>query len=225
MRTSLALAATAITLSTSACYLEIHDEFPDGLRGDLTLRYDFEGKRCDDAGVSRIRVQLTGQRFGERYDDDYSCSGYAWGVTFENLREDTYTVLIEGRDGMGSVLYQSNNQEVEVYGGTHQEYTLRAYSAGGALTLYWTFDGTGSCGAVDEVRVTLTDPDGFIYDDARYPCSYGGVVYDDLVEGLWRLGLDGLADDGRLLYAADPQNVVVIGAADNIYTIDLGAVR
>ena len=64
-----------------------------------------------------------------------------------------------------------------------------------------------------------------IYDDARYPCSYGGVVYDDLVEGLWRLGLDGLADDGRLLYAADPQNVVVIGAADNIYTIDLGAVR
>ena len=41
------VAATAITLSTSACYLEIHDEFPDGLRGDLTLR----GKYKDDSGI------------------------------------------------------------------------------------------------------------------------------------------------------------------------------
>jgi hypothetical protein len=225
MRTPLATAVTAIALLSSACYVELHDDLPDGYRGDLTVRYTFDGLRCDDAGVHRIAVRLDGESYGETYRDEVSCSAFTWGITFEDLREDTYRVHIEGRDAMGAVLYQADDVRVDVRWGTHQEYTVEVPGAGGSLTLYWTLDGAGSCGAVDDVRVTLKDPDGFIYDDARYPCSYGGVVYDGLIEGLWRLSLDGLAADGRLLATAGPQNVVVIGSADNVYTLDLSAVR
>ena len=224
MRTSLALAATAFALTGSACYVELNDPY-DADRGDLTLRYRFDGLRCDDAGVHRISVRLDGERYGETYRDDVSCAGFAWGITLEDLQQDTYRVQIEGRDAMGTVLYRVQGARVEVRWATHQEYDVEVPSAGGSLTLYWTFDGSGACGAVQDVRVTLEDPDGFVYDDARYLCEYGGVAYDGLIQGLWRLTLDGLDGMDRLVATAGPQNVVVIGAADNIYTLDLGSVR
>lgn len=224
MRTSLVVAVTAFALTGSACYVELNDS-PDFDRGDITLRYRFDGQRCDDAGVHRISVRLDGERYGETYRDDVSCAGFTWGITLEDLREDTYRVQIEGRDAMGTVLYRVQGTRVEVRWATHQEYDVEVPSAGGSLTVHWTFEGSGSCGAVADVRVTLEDPDGFVYDDARYPCGYGGVVYDGLIQGLWRLSLDGLDGMGRLISAAGPQNVVVIGSADNIYTLDLDSVR
>lgn len=95
----------------------------------------------------------------------------------------------------------------------------------GDLGLYWTFDGFGGCGVVEEVRVTLLDPDGFIYDDALYDCDYEGVVYEDLDEGFWSVDLDGIDRYGRVQYRSGPQTVDVIGEAHNDYTIDLGIAR
>lgn len=95
----------------------------------------------------------------------------------------------------------------------------------GDLGLYWTFDGFGACGGVEDVRVTLVDPDGFVYDDALYPCDYEGVVYEELDEGFWSVELDGIDRYGRVQYRSGVQTVDIIGNANNDYTIDLGVAR
>ncbi len=229
MRSLHALALTTALLGTSACYVEVVDN--DGppshaWTGDLTLRYDFDGLRCDEAGVHRIAIRLDGRRTGEVYRDNIDCDDYAHGVTIEYLSEDSYDVSLEGRDAQGVLLYAlESSTAVQVVAGAHQEYDLRIVSQGSGLTLYWTFEGLGSCGIVDEVQVQLTDPDGFIFDDSRYPCEYGGVSYDAMMEGLWALDIDGVAADGRVHYRAAPRNLVIIEGANNDYTIDLDSYR
>lgn len=226
MRTAHALALSLPLLVGTGCYLEI-DDGPVGYRtGDLTLRYSFGGAYCLDAGVHRIAVRLEGQRRGEVYRDSFSCARYEDGVTFEGLREDTYDVEIEGRDANGGLLYLlDSGRSVEVIWGSHQEYDVEVPDTGGALGVYWTFDGEGRCGEVYDVRVELYDSDGFVYDDALYPCDYGGVIYDVLAHGVWTVYLDGLDAMGRSVYRSGSRNVVVIRGAQNDYTIDLSSMR
>lgn len=223
MRNTHALALALPLAFATGCYVEVHDTDPPGYRtGDLTLRYDFEGRSCLSAGVHRISVRLDGLDHGEVLRDSFDCARYEAGVTFEGLREDTYEVRIEGRDVSGALVYSLEEPRlVDVVWASHREYDVAVPGTGGALTLYWTFEGWGGCGEVDELRVRLTDPDGYVYDDARYACDFGGVTYDVLAHGIWQVSLDGLDRFGRVLYRAGPRNVVVIGGASNEYTIDL----
>lgn len=222
MRHSQLLALVLPVALTSACYVEVHDDdFPGYRTGDLTLRYDFDGRSCTNAGVDRISVRLDGRDHGEVIRDSFDCALYEVGVTFEGLREDTYSVSIEARDLSGAVLYSLEGRSVDVDWGTHQEYDLDVGGTGGSLTLYWTFEGWDGCPDVDELRIQLIDPDGFVYDEAGYACDFGGVTYDGLSHGVWRIGMDGLDRFGRVLYRAAPRNLVVIRGADNVYTVDL----
>lgn len=226
MRKQHLLALLLPAVFATGCYVEYYDEpAPSRARtGDLTLRYTFSSSECLAVGVHRIAVRLDGVFTNEVLRESLDCAGYAAGVTFEGLREDTYRVAIEARDANGGLLFAlEDGVEVDVVWGTHQEYELDVPSTGGALTVFWTFDGSGFCGAVDEVRVRLADNDGFVFDDARYDCAYGGIIYDVLAHGVWSVSLDGLDGMGRVIYRAPERNVVVIRGAQNDYTIDLGA--
>lgn len=229
MRTLQALAVTTALFATSGCYLEVVDDgpsYPSFTRGDLTLRYAFDGRTCQQAGVDRIALRLDGTRTSEVYRDNVACDAFVHGITIEDLREDTYQVSIEARDTYGTLLYSlASARQVEVIAGVHQEYDVALSSPGGTLTVYWTFDGFGGCGTVHQLRVQLVDPDGFIFDDADYSCDFGGVSYDGLSEGLWNLRLDGIAMDGRVLFRSEPRNLVVIRGANNDYTVDLSSYR
>ena len=94
--------------------------------------------------------------------------------------------------------------------------------ARGDLGIYWTFDGGYyDCGAVDEVRVTLFDPYGYEYDDSRYGCAIGGLVYEEVDEGWWTIELTGYDRYGRILYASDTVDVFVNAFAHNDFDIDM----
>jgi hypothetical protein len=92
--------------------------------------------------------------------------------------------------------------------------------ARGDLSVVWTFDGYYDCGPVDEVRVTLTDPDGVIYDDSRYSCAVEGIIYEQVDEGWWTIDLIAVDRYGRVLYGG-VADLFVNGNAFNEYDIDL----
>src|SRR5688572_32862956 len=71
-----------------------------------------------------------------------------------------------------------------------------------ALTMYWTFEGSGACLDVVDVHVTLRDPYGDVYDDDFYPCGLDGLVYDDIIYGEWDVELTALDEDDFILYDA-----------------------
>ena len=92
--------------------------------------------------------------------------------------------------------------------------------ARGDLSLLWTFDGYADCGAVDEVRVELIDPEGYVYDDSRYGCAIGGLIYEEVDEGWWTIQLTALDRYGYVLYAGSA-DLYVNGNSFNEYDIDL----
>jgi hypothetical protein len=93
----------------------------------------------------------------------------------------------------------------------------------GDLSLYWTFDGFTGCGSVRDVRAIVYDADGILYDDSVYSCVFEGASYTDVIEGNWTVELYGLDGGGRVIYESTSRRVLVIGNADNQFTIDLGA--
>ena len=93
--------------------------------------------------------------------------------------------------------------------------------ARGDLGIYWTFDGYYDCGVVDEVRVTLIDPYGYEYDDSRYGCAIGGLVYEEVDEGWWTIELTGYDRYGRITYGSGPVDVYVNAFAHNEFDIDM----
>jgi|SRR5687768_1609918 len=92
--------------------------------------------------------------------------------------------------------------------------------ARGDLSVLWTFDGYADCGSVDEVRITLIDPEGYVYDDSRYGCAIGGLIYEQLDEGWWTIDLSGIDRYGYVLYSGSA-DLFVNGNAFNEYDIDL----
>lgn len=223
MRIPAITAILTAALGSSACYVTVDDTRPHARTGDLTLRYSFDGRDCIAAGVDRIAIDVRGIVSRDRYTDTLSCSSFVDGVTIENLIEDEYEVTIEGRTFSGDLLYSLDRRTIGVVAYTHQEYDFDLFGSTGSLTVYWTFDGYGDCGMVDDVRVRLIDPEGFVYDDARYNCEYGGIVYDVLSSGRWRITLEGMSFGGRVLYRMADHDIEVIPSASNEYTIDLGA--
>ncbi len=94
----------------------------------------------------------------------------------------------------------------------------------GDLSVFWTFDGFSGCGSVRDVRAIVLDRDGTLYDDSMYSCAFEGATYTNVVEGTWTVELYGLDGAGRAIYESTARRVLVIGNADNQFTIDLGAV-
>ena len=221
MRSQLAIFGLLPLVIGTGCQVYV-DDGPRTRLGDLTIRYTFDHADCDQAGVDRIRVDIRGIDEGDGYFDTVSCSSYRFGITIENLREDRYEVTVEGLSRQGDVLYSNPTTDVvDVFRGEEHEYTIATIGVGGALRVFWTFDGSGFCGAVTEIRVTAVDPDGVLFDDARYPCDFEGVEYSSVQDGLWTVSMDALDDTGRILYQTRDRGVVVIRGADNSYTLDL----
>lgn len=222
MRITHALALTTALLATSACYVEIDGDGPDAWTGSLTLRYAFDDMTCEQAGLDRIALRLEGRRTQDVYTESVDCARFVDGILFEDLREDTYSVQIEGIDAMGNTIYAlEDGAVVDVEAFIDQEYFYEVPAIGADLTVQWIFAGAGACGDVDALQVKLIDPEGYIYDDATCPCDFGGLTYEGIREGLWNISLDGLSASGRVLYRSPAQNIAIIPDAHNNYTIDL----
>lgn len=188
--------------------------------GDLTVHYTFGGKTCGAASVSEIDVTVTGQSVNDGGSLKVDCATGGSGATLPGLSVGRYTVALSGVDTSGTVLYAVDGQKAIVHGGANT-YAFDLPPVTGKLTLDWTFAGSTTCGAVDTVHVTALDPQSNVYDDQKYPCSGGGVVYDAVVAGAWTVSMEGLDAGGQVLYQASDQPVQVVAGQDNQATIDL----
>ena len=217
-----------VPLATACVVVSESDDRPRNPRlerGDVTIELLFEGRLCDVAGVDVIDVDVQGRTEGDRYSDSLDCQTFRDGLVIEDLIVDRYDVTLQGRNTAGDLLYSTDNPSMIVVNPGVTRVSVDAAGLGGDLTVYWTFEGQGSCGPVNELRVTLRDPSGFIYDDALYPCDFGGVTYEFVTDGLWNMDVDGLDASGRLMYQTFDRGLVVIRNANNEYTLDLDAVR
>jgi len=69
--------------------------------------------------------------------------------------------------------------------------------------------------------VSLIDPFGYEYDDSRYGCAIGGLVYEEVDEGWWTIELTGYDRYGRILYGSGAVDVFVNAFAHNEFDIDM----
>lgn len=228
MRLALALAALFTSAAAGSGCALYFDDRPyvggSGDVGDLTIRYTFDRTDCIQAGVDRIRVEVNGEVYGDRFSDVVDCTDYFFGVTLENLLEDRYRVAVEGLSRGGDVLFSTeSDQTVEVRGGENREYTVPTVARQGDLRIFWTFDRSARCGAVTDIRVTLIDPEGSRLVPELHPCAFSGVEYPSVRVGLWTISLDGLDAAGRILYQLRDARVRVRRGSDNSFTLDFGA--
>ncbi|RMG20914.1 MAG: hypothetical protein D6729_02020 [Deltaproteobacteria bacterium] len=188
--------------------------------GDLAVYWDFGGKDCSAAGVSEVRAILYDPSNELLGDARYPCD--AGGVEWTLVQPGTYTVLLQALSDFGEVTWAAEATLMATAGAAN-DYTVTLEHVAGNLTLYWTFEGSGVCGAVAEVRVQLSDASGRTVDDSRYDCSFGGVTYDELPEGSYTATLEGLDGAGLILYRAAGVTTTVIRDRTSEYTIDLRA--
>lgn len=189
-------------------------------RGDLGIFYTFGGDDCFTAGVYQIdlRTEFLGLP-PEVEVATVRCADYPDGVSFF-LREGTHRVIIDAFGPRGELLYDTVVR-VEVFDHRDTFYAIDVPPSPGDLTLWWTFEGRTACGEVSEVRVILEDPFGLEYDDSFYPCSFGGVHYEELIAGDWLVTLRAIAANGAVLYRATERPLVVEAYADVEETVDL----
>jgi hypothetical protein len=191
--------------------------------GDLTLYYEFDGLSCDAAGVDQIEVEADGMTYGDRWEDRFSCARFPDGISIEFLRADLYQVRIRGFSPAGVRLYDTE-LSLRCHGGMDRAFDVDVPFTTGDLTIFWSFDGTASCGAVDEVRVRLRDPFDRLYDDARYDCRSTGVLYEELQTGDWIVRLDGIDPYDRILFQSGSRMLTVLPDRSNEFDVELGVV-
>ncbi len=188
--------------------------------GDLTINYSFDGYDCLAAGVDAIDVIATSRESGVSRTATSTCSYDTRHMTLLDLPAGDYDVEVDGYDATGALIYDGH-AIVSVVAGTVQQYDIIAPFSQGSLTINWIFEGSGACLDVYDLHVVLIDPFAYIYDDALYPCDYGGLTYDDLMAGSWHVTLHALDASGRLIYAAENRPVVVEAYSENEATIEL----
>ncbi len=201
----------------SLCAACVVSEDDGSAYGDLTFLYDFQGLDCQEAGVDSVDFYLDGDRGGTASASTECAPRY---FTFVDLLEDDYWATIDGYDSGNGLLY-SGTFRVEVFGNSGHEVSVSLPPAAGGLTFYWTFAGSAACFDVVDVHVLLYDPFAAVYDDAFYPCQQGGVVYDDVMAGGWRVWLDALDSHDFVLYSAHNIPLYVDAGEANVYEIDL----
>lgn len=209
-----AIWAVALSAALGACRVEV-----SASRGDLAINYSFDGDDCVAVGVDTIDLIVTAREGSTSRTTTSSCAHDSWQVTLLDLPEGDYDVDVEGYDASGALLYDGH-AIITVVGGTLQEYDLVAPPSEGSLAVYWTFAGSDSCLDVYDVHLLLVDPFGDIYDEAIYPCDYGGITYDSLIAGRWLVSLYALDAYGGLLYAAEDRPVLVEAYSHNERTVD-----
>lgn len=191
--------------------------------GELIVAYTFEGGDCFDSGVDTVVIEVRESRRGRvvRTADVYCDTGET-GLSFFGLSAGRYIVQIEGFDADGFLLYDNApGESVWVDARVDQFYDIDVGGSVGDLTAFWIFEGSSWCGDVVDVRVIIEDPFGVLFEDADYPCDFGGVSYDNLIAGVWRLSLRGLGASGQVLLRADNRFLRVIAYDEVEYELNL----
>src|SRR5690606_21482303 len=148
---------------------------------ELTLYYSFDGSDCSDASVDEIIVDL-GLPNGDLETFVTDCFSSPGGLVMTNLAAGTYDVWVAGYGYDGVLFYESTGwRTLEVRRGIDNGYDVAVPATLGDLSLNWTFFEDPSCLDVYEVRVTIEDPFGSIYDDSYYDCGAAGVLYSNVV--------------------------------------------
>lgn len=203
---------------------EIDVDVPS-LFGSLTLWWmsfgDIEGGgRCSAAEVTDVRVVLYDSAGSAIADESFPCDQE--GVVWDFLAPGSYEVVLNGMDQYGYVLY-AGEEVVTVGSGQDNTYEIDLDKIVGDLTLYWRFDGSTSCGSVEQIQVYLYDPWDELYDSAVYDCSEGGISYQNLVSGDWLVTLEGLGSSNQVLFRTEQGGVLVPVEPDDHmeYYVDL----
>lgn len=190
-----------------------------GRFGDLAVYWpDFDGLSCAQAGVDQVRVQLFDASQTPLDDQTFGCG--VGGVSWQYLAPGSYTIWLDAENSYGDVLWQST-VDATVQVAASMDYDAAFTEVVGSITLYWTFEGSGVCGFVQDVHVTAYAPDDTVYDDYTYPCTDGGVQYPTAPMGTMQILMDGIDDTGQVIYRSAAANVTVEAGASREYTIDL----
>ena len=207
----------------SACYIDFDDDDDVffGL-GDLTVNYTFDGLLCDEIGVDQIRLTLEGQNRGDSFFDTFTCTRFRDGVTIIDLSSDRYSLTIEGLNQNGGVIYSMDRSlTVSVDSGDDNFATVNLFSSTGDLAVSWVFPTGTECAEVTEIVVTLRDPTGAVYDDARYDCTFGGVEYLQLEPGRWTVEMVAVDATDRVIYRLAERVIDVVGRSFSDYNLVL----
>lgn len=222
MSMALAVIGTMGVATLSGCYLAVDADYYDDEYGDVVISYTFDGLPCDRADVDRIEISLVGEVYGDAYYDTLDCGRFRDGVIVYDMYSDQYELIVVGLSADGRALYSMERpRSLYVAPGTQNEVLVYLLSATGSLGVSWSFSGTAGCGEVVDVRVTLRDPSGALYDDARHPCDSGGVEYVFLEPGRWTVELQALNDVGRVIFRLAAREIVVEERAFNEYNFIL----
>lgn len=197
---------------TSACD---YDE------ADARFRVEFDGLTCEDAGVDVAEVTIERQGGAFLSSATVQCIGDSLDFTLSDVEEGTYLVSLTAFDADGRLLYDNDDGDIVFLDDGFSLVDIDVPPSTGDLTIFWTFEGDDRCGAVDDVSVLLEDPFSSVFDDADYPCDFGGVTYDQIIAGLWRVSLRGRNGDNQILFRADGRDVRVVANTDSRVTIDL----
>lgn len=206
-------------LISSACVIAV--ESPDRPEGRVSAQYAFDGLDCEDVGVDLIELTLEREDGFDWRRETIACASADGFFTFAGLDPGIYLLRVDGLRADGRMIFTADVADIDVRRGAQEDVWIDARSLSSELSLYWTFEGSGACGAVREVRVRLTDEQGEIYDDARYPCDFEGVIYDDIRPGIWTARIEGLGVHERILFWKQVEALDVQVSATNAYTIDL----
>ena len=206
----------------AGCYIDVDgDLYSDGY-GDVTIDYTFDGLQCDQAGVDRIRIALEGRTFGDAFYDTVRCAGFRDGVVVYDMFADEYDLYVDGLARDGSVLYASNRPTfVRVRDNASNFASVNLGYAAADLALTWSFPGNTQCSEVAVVAVTLRDPDGFIYDDSRYPCGLGRVEYGGVLPGQWSVEMRAFDASDGLVFRLRESVFRVVDQSFNEYSFVL----
>ena len=199
-----ALSAVALIAALApACIIVDADQPPDDPYGDISFDWSFDGiADCDAAGVDELDIVVLQDGLVIDEDDGVPCVG--GGLTLTDYLQGRYTVSLDAYSRTSELLY-SGDFSIRVKGGedNYAGVVILTSPDGppppppvGSASFFWSFlypvdDPIIDCAlaGVDEVDVLLQGPSG---EEVRetFACTDDGAIFDNLVEGRWRLTLD-----------------------------------
>ena len=128
--------------------------------GNLVVQYrvSLGADTCSTLGIDVIRVHLQAAEAGSLPEQSEPCIGSSGSISLSNVPVDVYTVVVEGIDDQGNIIYTGEETNVAVYEGQlteTDEVNLRVTPP--SLNLIWRFTNGFMCSynGVGELDIEL----------------------------------------------------------------------
>jgi metal-sulfur cluster biosynthetic enzyme len=193
----------------------------DPARGNLEVRWTFDGKTCAAAGVHTIQVDIAHEVLTP---NQFSCNlgggTIAGGANLGTYLVGRYTLTISGLDVDGALLYQTQ-QDVSIQRGDNVLDVDVQKVPGGSISVNWTFAGL-TCAQAGVTSVRISVDGALILDQGGsidLACSANGVdgtSISPLGPGLHHVYLVGVKGGVPSYWLQDVQVTVSNGADTSV---------